>query len=116
MGHSLLERLKDIVRSVLGVSPDAIFVFLGLGCFLATCLIARRPLTWAWALVPGLCISIILEAMEIWDHHTAHGLVETEAIDLAAILLRHSKDILVMNLGPSLVVFVATLLDHVPDN
>jgi len=111
----LLEYLKDIARSVTGVSPDTMFVFLGLGCFLATCLVAQRPLTWAWALIPGYCISIVRETVEIWDHYGTKGLVESETIDVATIFLRHSKDILVMNLGLLLVFLVATLLDGFPE-
>jgi hypothetical protein len=112
----VLEQLKNITRSVTGVSPDAIFVFLGLGCFLTTCLIARRPLTWAWALIPGFWLSIIVETLEIWDHYGAKGLFGTEATEISTIFLRHSKDILVMNLGPSLVVLAATFLDGFSEN
>ena len=112
MQDSLLQRVKGFVQSVLDVSPDLLLVFLGLGCFLTTCLIARRPLTWVGALVPGLCLSVILEAMEIWGHYGTEGLAKTGASDLARILLRHAKDILIMNLAPSLILGTAILLDR----
>ena len=112
----MLEYLKDFARSAIGLSPDTMLVFLGLGCFLITCLIARQPLTWAWALLPGILISIVLESIEIWDHYGIKGFFGEETLNIAAILLRHSKDVLIMNLGPLLVVLVANLLDELPGN
>ena len=106
----MLTSLKDSLRSGLGVSPDALLVLLGLGCFLVTCLIAVRPLSWAWALVPGVCIAVILEGLEIRDHYGAQRLLDASAGDIAAIFWRHARDVLLMNLGPVLVVLVAFLV------
>jgi len=108
----LLERAKDLVRSLLGVSPDALLMLAGLGCFLATCLLARRSLAWPWALVPGLCLAVALEAVEIWSHYGARGLLESGARDLAAILARHLRDVLIMNAGALLVLVVASVLSR----
>jgi len=47
------------------MSPDALFVLLGLGRFSAACLIARQPLTWFRTLAPGLSPSIALELTDI---------------------------------------------------
>ena len=114
MQTSLLQRLKVYVLSVLNVSPDLLLAFLGLVCFLVTCLIARRPLTWIWALAPGLCLAVALEAAEIWDYYGAKGLAKTTVAEGLGILSRHAKDVLVMNLAPLLVLFVARLLDRAP--
>lgn len=97
---------------MLPVSSDAILVFLGLGFYLAACLVTRRPLTWAWALLPGFCVSVILEGWEIWDHYGMQGLLKLEARGLVAILVRHSRDVLVTNLAPSLVFLVALSLER----
>ena len=105
----MFERLKAIVQSELDISPDVIFVVIGLALFLITCLIVRRPLSWPWALIPGLCVSIIVEAAEISDQYGLHGLTEKNAKDLAVILLRHSRDILAMNLAPLAVVVVTNI-------
>ncbi len=112
----MLERLKDFVRSELGLPPDVMLVFIGLGLFLATSLVARRPLTWAWALIPGLCVSIFLESAEIWGQYGIHGLVEKDAKEIATILLRHSRDILTMNLVPLVVVVVANVWVQISQN
>ena len=114
MPTSLLQRLKVYVLSVLKVSPDLLLAFLGLACFLMTCLIAHRPLTWIWALIPGLCLSVALEAAEVWDYYGAKGLAKTTAGEGVRILSRHVKDVLVMNLAPLLVLCVARLLDRAP--
>ena len=105
----MLEPLKAIVESELGIPPDAMFVVIGLALFLITCLIFRRPVSWAWALIPGLCFSIFGEAAEILDQYGLYGLTEKETKVLATILLRHSRDILIMNLAPVLLVIVANL-------
>lgn len=101
----MLARLKAFLQSELGISADVMFVVMGLALFLLTCLIFRKPVWWAWALVPGLCISILIEAMEIRDHYGGFaGLSEQSAKEIAFILLRHSRDILVVNVLPLVVV------------
>ncbi len=108
----MLDRLKALLRDGLGLAPDAILVFLGLGIFLATCLIGRRPLTWAWALLPGLGLALFLEAVEVWQHYGAQGLKSATAAQLAGIVLRHARDLLVMNLAPVMVFGAAVLLQR----
>ena len=110
--ESPLQTLKYFVRAAFNVSPEALFILFGLGCYLVTCLIARRPLIWAWALVPGFCLAVALEAVEVWDHYRMRGLLMAEARDIAGIVWRHSKDVLVMNLAPLMVFSTATLLDR----
>ena len=114
MQTSLLQRLKSYVLSTLDVSPDLLLAFLGLICFLATCLVARRPLSWVWALAPGLCLALLLEGIEIWDHYGAKGLAKTGAAEGLGIALRHAKDVVIMNLAPVLVLGVARFLEPAP--
>lgn len=108
----MLGNLKDFFRSILGVSPDAIFVLAGLACFLVTCFLAGRPFSWVWGLLPGLLLSVVVEALEIWMHYGIQGLMAAEAASLGAILLRHGRDVVLMNLAPVMVVIVANLQGH----
>ena len=87
-------------------------ILVGLGLYLATCLITRHALTWAWALVPGLCLALVLESWEVWDHYRLAGLAKAEARDLLAIALRHAKDVLIVNLAPIAVFLAAHVLDR----
>lgn len=101
-----MQRLKEGLTAIL--PGELILILLGLGCYLATCLVLRRPLTWAWALVPGLALSLMIEAWEIWDHYGAAGLARSSGGQIAAILGRHLKDIAIMNL-PAVAVFAVAV-------
>jgi hypothetical protein len=105
----LLDRFKDFLRSDLGLPPDGILFGAGLACFLVTCMVLRRPLSWPWALIPGICIAITLEALEIWDHYGPERLFETDAREVLAILWRHCRDVFVMNSGAAALVILANL-------
>ena len=106
MRASWLEHVKRAVASVLPFPGEVILGIAGLGCYLGTCAILRRPLSWAWALVPGLCLSLAIEAWEIWEHWGAPGLAVRGQV--LAILGRHMKDVLIMNL-PAVAVFATAL-------
>ncbi len=79
MDESLLHRLKVLAHSIVPVPSDALLVVAGLACYLGTCLIARQSLHWAWALVPGLCLSLALEAWEMWDYHGAQAFQDSDS-------------------------------------
>ena len=103
MASSRLRNFKDRILGLLGITPDVLLIFLGLACFLATCLIAGRPFGWAWALLPGICLGALIEGVEIVDHYGLRGFFGLPSGNIADVLLRHSRDILVMNLAPLLV-------------
>ncbi len=105
----MFERLKTVIQSDLGISPDVVFVAAGLVLFVVTSLIFRKPFAWPWALLPGIIVSIVIEAVEIRAHYGLRGLADQSGSGLAGILLRHSRDFLVMNLAPLTVVIVANL-------
>ena len=65
MRGSWLERVKRTLVAALPFSGETFLVLTGVGCYLGTCVILRRPLSWAWALVPGLCLSLAIERWEI---------------------------------------------------
>jgi hypothetical protein len=102
MDGSWLARAKQTLISLSPFPAEVWFVLAGLGCYLATCAIARRPLTWVWALVPGLCLSLAIEGWEIWDHWGGREVALRG--QLAGILARHLKDVALMNLPPAAVV------------
>ena len=104
-----MDRLKQLLLNHLPLSADAILLLLGLVCYLGTCLVFRRPLTWAWALLPGLLLALAIEAAEIWAHYGGAGLARAEAGSLAAIVGRHLRDVAVMTL-PAVLVFLAAHL------
>lgn len=108
--RGLLTDVKAFLRSALGLPPDVILAALGLGVYLTTCFVAGRSLGWGWALVPGLCLSLLIEAAEIREHHGARVLFQADAKELVSIGLRHARDVGVMNLVPLMVVIAVNLL------
>ena len=110
MNLPFLQRSKQIVRSFLPLSSDAILIFLGSGCYLSCCLLLGRPLSWVWALVPGLLLALLLEGLEILDYYGLTGLGGLAPGQVAAMLGRHLQDVIVMNLAPVLVVLAAAFL------
>lgn len=113
MDGSFLQRVKLVFHMLLPLSGDAILILAGLCVYLATCIITRHALTWAWALVPGLCLALVLEAWEIWDHYGLPGLSRQEPHALFAIVFRHARDVLITNLGPLAVFLAAHLLARI---
>jgi hypothetical protein len=100
MNGSWLQAVKDSIP----IPGPLALVLMGLGCYLVTCLIARRPLTWRWALVPGLVLSLVIESWEVWDHYSATGLAETSLLGIA---LRHLEDVALVNVSPVAVYTIA---------
>jgi hypothetical protein len=111
MHESWLERIKSTLVTVLPLPGEALLILAGLGCYLGTCVLLRRPLTWVWALVPGLCLSFAIEVWEIWDHWVVSEL--SARGQLLAILARHLKDVAIMNLPAAAIVATALWLERV---
>jgi hypothetical protein len=95
------------IKSVIPIPGPGVLVLVGLGCYFVTCLVARRPLTWAWALVPGISLSILIESWEVWDHYGASGFGGSSVLGIVG---RHLKDVALMNASPVAVFVVTTLL------
>ena len=110
MQPSWLERLKSTLVSILPFPGELFLLMAGLGCYLGTCAILRRPLSWAWALVPGLVLSLAIEGWEIQDHWGASGFALRG--QTLAILGRHLKDVAIMNVPPAAIVATAYWLDR----
>ena len=98
----MLRAIKDAVP----VPAPLLFALAGTCLFLATCLVMRRPLTWAWGLLPGLVLSVLLEAWEIREAYGETGVGKTSVLGIA---LRHLGDVALVNGLPLLIVVVARL-------
>ena len=85
-------------------------ILIGLFAYLAICSVARHGLAWAWALAPGLSLSLAVEAWEIWGFYGAGGLAEAGPRGLFDIVLRHGGDVLTVNLAPLAVFLAARML------
>jgi hypothetical protein len=107
MSGSLLQAIKDLIP----LPAPSVFVLAGLGCYFATCFVARRPLTWAWALLPGLLLSLVIESWEVWDYYGTAGFAGESVL---GIIGRHLKDVALMNALPVAVCVVASFLEHGP--
>lgn len=108
----MLSDLKELLRAIPGLSPDVLRLLLGLGLYVATCFVAGRGLGWAWALVPGLSLAVLIEAVEVVDHYGTRVLLESGAREMLTIGLRHGRDVAVMNAIPVMVVVVVNLLSR----
>jgi len=101
-----LRRLKEWVESAVPLPQPAVLGVIGLACFLGTCLVLRKPLSWGWALAPGIVLAVAIEAWEVWDHYGESGFGRTS---VAGVVARHLLDVAVMNLPAAVVWGVAFL-------
>jgi hypothetical protein len=106
----VLDRIKETLLALVPLQAETLLVLLGLVCHLATCLILRRPLSWLWALVPGLVLAVALEAFEIWQHWLAPGLSLRGQV--LGILGRHLRDVALVTVPPALVAAAASWLER----
>jgi hypothetical protein len=89
------QRFKIELLSVLHLSKDAIHVYIGVGCLLLAILLLRGRVKWK-ALLPGLAVSLAMEAVDLSDewrvaHRLAwrasvHDVLNTNAIPVVLVL------------------------------
>jgi hypothetical protein len=65
---NLYTDLKGFILSTIPMTNDAMHIYMGMSCYLATCIVFRRPLNWLPALLPGIALSLAIETIDI-----AHG-------------------------------------------
>ena len=91
----LYQALKLRAFSVL-LAKDAVHVYIGFGCYAATILLLRLPLGSGRALLPGLLVSLGMEALDLrddWNGGHLHwaasvkDVVNTNLIPCAVVLL-----------------------------
>jgi hypothetical protein len=84
--------IKGFILSMIPMTNDGLHIYMGMSCYLATCLLLRRPLSWVPALVPGIALSLLMETVDI-----AHGSHWTWSL----------KDILNTNFWPGVMVYMS---------
>jgi len=110
MRASWLERIKDTLLAAVPLQGESLLALAGLACYLGTCIVLRRRLSWGWAIVPGICLSLVIEGWEIWDHWIARG--ATVRGHVLGILGRHLRDVAIMNLPAAAVAATASWLER----
>ena len=98
---SAYQRLKLVVLSLLPLTKDAIHVYIGCGCLLAAAALLRWPLSSFRVLVPGLVLSLAMEAADLrdglrQDHRfngaaSVHDLVNTNLVPFTIVLLARRR-------------------------
>lgn len=67
------QTFKRPILAALSLSKDAVHAHLGLICFLLTALVCRRSLRWPYALLPGFCLSLGMEALDLVHSYRVEG-------------------------------------------
>ncbi|HVR96226.1 MAG TPA: hypothetical protein VMW27_06415 [Thermoanaerobaculia bacterium] len=77
--------------AVLPLAKDAIHIYVGFLCLLVSLLLLRLRLTSFWSLVPGLVVSLLMEALDLRDGYawaeSAKDLINTNLIPFLFVLL-----------------------------
>jgi hypothetical protein len=95
---SVYQRLKLVVLSLLPLTKDAIHVYIGCACLLAAAALLRWPLSSFKTLIPGLVLSLGMEALDLRD-----GLRQDHQLNVAASI----HDLWNTNLIPFVIVLLA---------
>jgi hypothetical protein len=94
---SPIQTFKLAIVDAVGLSKDAIHIYIGVACLLLAVTLGRRRLGSLGSLVPGLLVSIVLEAIDLTDDCLHRGLL---------IWGPSVKDIVNTNLIPTLFTLV----------
>ena len=98
---SWYQRLKLTLMEVLPLTKDALHVYLGCLCLLLTALLLRRDLASYRLLLPGLLLSLAMEAQDLRDDRrsegrfrwgaSAHDVVNTNLLPLVIVSLSRRR-------------------------
>ena len=66
--RSPYQQLKGQILAVVGLSKDAVHLYIGLGCFLLSVLVLRFSPTQYRSLILGLVVSLGMEALDLRDN------------------------------------------------
>jgi hypothetical protein len=93
---STYQRAKIVLLSMVDLSKDAVHIYIGFGCLVATLILMRGRVRWK-GLLPGLILSLAMEAADLRDDYrtrgrlrwaaSAHDVVNTNAIPLMLVAL-----------------------------
>jgi hypothetical protein len=98
MDISTYPYLKHLIITLLNLTKDAIHIYVGFFCLLASVILMRRPLTSYWALALGLVVSGMMEVLDLRYNYGLRG----DANWVASL-----HDLINTNLIPFLLVFLA---------
>jgi hypothetical protein len=97
---STYQRIKLAVLQVLPLTKDAVHVYIGCACLLATASLLRWPLSSYKVLLPGLLLSLAMEVADLrdgWRQNEIHwagsvkDLVNTNVIPVAIVVLARRR-------------------------
>jgi hypothetical protein len=88
---SPIQTFKLAIIEMLGISKDAVHIYIGIACFLLALTVGRRRPGSFRALLPGLLVSIALEVIDLADDYLHRGLL---------IWMPSLKDVVNTNLTP----------------
>jgi hypothetical protein len=97
---SLYQRFKLIVLSVVPLSKDAVHVYVGCACLLAVAAVLRWPLSAFKTLLPGLVLSLLMEAADLRDElkerrlrwrDSVHDIVNTNLVPVVIVTLARRR-------------------------
>ena len=97
---SSYQALKLRVLAVIPLAKDAVHVYIGFGCYAASILLLRLPLGSGRALLPGLLVSLGMEALDLRDDWQGTGHLHWAA---------SVKDVVNTNLIPVALVLIARI-------
>ena len=69
----MYQELKNIITDYLPLTHDALHILIGMGIYLALCLLARRPLGWRGAFLVVFIIACGAEVMDSQDDMRVYG-------------------------------------------
>ena len=88
--RSPYQQLKNQILSAVGLSKDAVHIYIGVGCLLLSILVLRFPPAAYRSLLLGLVVSLAMEALDLRDNvryrettravASAHDLVNTNLL------------------------------------
>jgi hypothetical protein len=67
------QHFKNQMLEWLPLAKDAYHIYIGVGAFLLTGLLTKRRYSSAFCLVPGLALSLLLEAIDLHDDYYSIG-------------------------------------------
>ena len=94
--RSPYQQFKNQVLSIIGVSKDAVHIYIGIGCLLVSILLLRFPPNAFRSLILGFLVSVGMEALDLRDNvnyreftraiATTHDLLNTNLLPFLVVL------------------------------
>jgi hypothetical protein len=89
--NSNYQLFKLWFMAVLPLAKDAIHIYVGVLCLMVSLLVLRLRLSSFWSLLPGLVVSLVMEALDLRDGYgwteSLKDLINTNMIPLLFVVL-----------------------------